>query len=412
MPVVIVGAGAAGMIAAIFAARAGVSVVIAETRPTPGAKIRVSGGGRCNILPSVATLEDFHTDGSSRAMRNILFSWPLDRVHAFFEEDLGIPLKVEPTGKVFPRSDQSRDVVSALLRELRASGATLAAPCRVVEARCLEDGGFELISSNGDRMRARRLVLATGGLSLPKSGSDGGGLTLAAALGHGRTPTYPALVSLRSSCSRWKELSGVSVPARITVERAGRVHDELEGDFLFTHRGFSGPVVLDASRHVTRGDEDVTLRVRWGGRGVEDWDTILRKGGSATVGSALRKHLPNRLAAMLVSLAEVDDVWRLSELKRVARLRLTRVLDRFELPVSGSEGYAVAEVTGGGIPLEEVRVSTLESRVVPGLYFCGEMLDVTGRLGGYNFLWAWVTGRKVGMALAAGDGAEDVPAAP
>ena len=399
-PVIVVGAGAAGLTAGIFAARAGASVVVVETRPRPGAKIRMSGGGRCNILPSKVALDDYHTTGSVHTLRNILFSWPLDEVRAFFEKDLGIPLKVESSGKVFPQSDRSKDVIDALLDALRQSGAELRPQSRVDSVARRDDGRFEVALTGGERLECERLLLATGGLSLPNSGSDGAGFEMAARLGHRVLPTYPALVPLLSHDHRWRALSGLSVRARIVIEQGGRRVDEREGDFLFTHRGFSGPVILDVSRYVTKGDRDVSLKVHWGGSVVGDWEAVLREGGKATVGSALRRHLPDRLATQLAKHANVESSERLSEFKRETRQRLVDTLERFELPVRGSEGYATAEVTGGGIPLDEVKPATLESRVVPGLHFCGEVLDVTGRLGGYNFLWAWVTGRKAGRSVA------------
>lgn len=398
--VIVVGAGAAGLMAGIFAARSGASVIVLETRPRPGAKIRVSGGGRCNVLPSKVALDDYHTAGSAHSLRNILFSWPLDEVRAFFESDLGIPLKVEPSGKVFPQSDRSRDVVDALLDALRRSGAELRSQSRVGGIVRRDDGRFEVAVSGGEPLECGRLVLATGGLALPKSGSDGAGLEMAAGFGHRVTPTYPALVPLFSRDLRLRALSGLSVRARISVERGDKRIDEREGDFLFTHRGFSGPVVLDVSRYVTQGDSDIVLRVHWGGSAVGDWETVLLEGGKATVGSAIRRHLPDRLVVALVRRVNVESSTRLSELKREARRQLVDTLERFELPVRDSEGYTTAEVTGGGIPLDEIRPATLESRLVPGLHFCGEMLDVTGRLGGYNFLWAWVTGRNVGRAVS------------
>jgi predicted Rossmann fold flavoprotein len=226
---------------------------------------------------------------------------------------------------------------------------------------------------------------------------------MAVALGHGMVPTYPALVPLLSNDSKWHTLSGVSLRVRVKVECDRQTIEEAEGGMLVTHRGFSGPVILDTSHYMTR-DRGVALRVHWGGREVDDWSDVLRQGGRATVASAVQRYLPNRLAALLIDHAAVEPTVRLSELRRTDRDRLADVLSRFVLPVNGSEGYATAEVTGGGVPLGEISPRTLESRVVPGLHLCGEIIDVTGRLGGYNFLWAWVTGRKVGRALATASG--------
>jgi predicted Rossmann fold flavoprotein len=300
---------------------------------------------------------------------------------------------------MFPRSDESREVVEALLRALHDSGATLRSPFRAVAMERLEDGAFAVTSDAGERLVARRLVVATGGLSLPKTGSDGAGLAMAARLGHARVPTYPALVPLLSLEPEWRELSGVSVTVRVSAERDGRRIEEREGSLLFTHRGFSGPVVLDMSRHVTQGG--ASLRAHWGGAAGGDWDRVLLESRRGAVVSALRRRLPARLASFLARRAGVDPAARLGELTSEVRARLVRVLSDSVLPICGSEGYAKAEVTGGGLSLAEVSPATLESRIVPGLHFCGEILDATGRLGGYNFLWAWVTGRKVGLALAA-----------
>jgi hypothetical protein len=407
-PVVVIGAGAAGLTAAIFAARHGARVLLLETRPKPGAKIRVSGGGRCNVLPSEATPDDFHTLGSRNAVRNILASWPLSSVRAFFEDDLGIPLKTESTGKVFPVSNRSKDVVQALLDACDAAGVELATDFRVVGVRPPDErrDGFRIRGASGETIRATRLILATGGLSLPLTGSDGFGLRLGEKLGHQVAPTHPALVPLLASRA-WTDLSGVSVPVRLTAHQGDRVLHAYEGDFLFTHRGFSGPVVLDVSRHVTApGAEGTSIRVHWGD--VPDWDAALRTGGKGTVGTVVRDPLPRRLADALLNAAGVDAAARRSELSRSDRARLVDVLGRFPLPVAGSEGYRTAEVTAGGVLLDEVVTKSLESRIVPGLHLCGEVLDVTGRLGGYNFLWAWVSGRRAGIAAA--DGAQRVPA--
>jgi predicted Rossmann fold flavoprotein len=401
-PVVVVGAGAAGLLAALFAARAGARVLVLETRPRPGAKIRVSGGGRCNVLPVATTLDDFHTSGSRHALRNVLFSWPLADVREFFERDLGVPLKAEPTGKLFPVSERPLDIVEALLAACARAGAVLVCGARVTSLARSADTSFDLRTEGGDAYSCQRLVLATGGLSLPKSGSDGGGLALARALGCAAAPTYPALVPLTTSEPRWTALAGVSLPVQLQARRGDRAVETREREFLFTHRGFSGPVVLDMSRHVTAPESGgVRLVARWGGAAAPDWDVALRPAGKRLVATLLREHFPDRLADTFLDVAEVPRDRRESDLTRDERRRLATILGAYDLPIRGDEGYATAEVTAGGVALTEVSPRTLESRTVPHLYFCGEMLDVVGRIGGHNFLWAWVSGRRAGVSAAA-----------
>lgn len=395
--VVVVGAGAAGLLAGIFAARTGARTLVLETRPKLGAKIRVSGGGRCNLLPRRAGPEDFRTSGSPRLVRNVLGSWPLDDVRTFFEHELGIALKEEADGKLFPRSERPLDVVEALTSACTRAGASIRPRARVTSV--LRDGdGYVLRSDDGQHMGARCVVLATGGLSLPKTGSDGGGFTLAQSLGHPLAPTFPVLVPLRTSDLAWHDLAGISLPATLRVRHDGRVIATATGGFLFTHRGFSGPAVLDVSREIAQpGRRDTSLEAHWGGD-VMDWNGQLTSGGRRTVGGVIRSALPRRLADLLLERAGIAAARRCAELSRPDRLVLVRELGACPLSVDGNEGYRTAEATGGGIRLEDLHGKTLESRLAPGLHFAGEMIDVDGRIGGYNFLWAFVSGRRAGNA--------------
>jgi predicted Rossmann fold flavoprotein len=254
-----------------------------------------------------------------------------------------------------------------------------------------------LATSHGG-IRCDRVVLATGGLSVPATGSDGIGLRIARELGHDLVDTYPALTPLLAESDRHAALSGVSLSARLRSKDGGKPV-ETHGGFLFTHRGYSGPAVLDIS-HVTARGEIPAIRAQWSTLSAKEWDEELssRLKADTTVIGLLSRHLPARLGEQLMKECGVPLDRRTSSLKRSERLSLIEALTSYVLPWTGNEGYKKAEVTGGGIALTEVEPKTLESRKVKGLYLCGEMLDAFGPIGGHNFSWAWATGRAAGLA--------------
>ncbi len=404
LPIVVVGAGAAGLTAAIMAARGGREVILLEGADRPGQKILISGGGRCNVLPAAASAHDFHTDASPHTLRKILAAWPLAQVRRFFEEDLGVPLALEQeTGKLFPATNRARTVLDALLRALQGSGAELRLRARA-DALMHHESRWEVRLETGVPIAASRVILATGGLSVPATGSDGAGLRMARDLGHSVVPTYPALTPLTTSTAEHKTLAGLSLPdvtvsTERTPEKGSLSH---RGGFLFTHRGYSGPAVLNISHVPVRstfvGGPRPTVFVQWTPRDRAAWDDDLR-GRSGPLLAILRQHLPERLGAVLLEELGLAGV-RLDQLRREERQRLSEALTHYGLPWTGHEGYRVAEVTGGGVPLDEVNPATMESRMAAGLYLCGEMLDAFGPIGGYNFLWAWVTGKIAGQAAS------------
>jgi len=402
----IVGGGAAGLMAAVWAGRGapGARIVVLDGARRPGAKILVAGGGRCNVTHEVVTEADFN-GGSRNTIRRILRAWPVAATRDFFEA-LGVPLKREPTGKLFPVSDSARDVLAAFHDELRRLGIPLRAGHRVerIEAAA---GGFRLTGAWGV-CRARQVVLATGGKSLPKSGSDGSGYALAQSLGHHvRGPLLPALVPLvLAKESVLRQLAGVAMPARLTVRSAtGKPLALAEGDVLCTHFGLSGPAVLDISRHwlsAVREDRGAELHANWvPGLASSALDAQLREGGRKSVRSIVRQWLPQRLADALCTLAGIAAEATCAELPRERRRELVGLLADMPLPVVGDRGFAYAEVTAGGVPLSEVDPRSLRSRVCNGLYLVGEILDVDGRIGGFNFQWAWASGYLAGKAAAA-----------
>jgi hypothetical protein len=398
LDVAVVGAGAAGLMATLFAAGDGRKVVLLERTADGGRKILISGGGRCNILPSEVEPEWFVTDSSPNSLRNILRSWPLGAQRRFFEHELGIPLALEQdSGKLFPASNRARDVRDRLVEEARVRGADLRFH---VQFRDLSRSGdaWELTLEGAPPIRARTVILATGGLSVPQTGSDGAGLRLAERLGHRMRPTYPALTPLTTGASRWTALSGVSLDARLAAPPETPRYSRTQG-LLFTHRGFSGPAVLNISHVATRPRSGPTpaILARWGAVEASTWTDDLGAGGRTHLATVLRRRLPERLAMALLEEAGVAPDRPLAQLRREERDAVLTVLTAMPLPVTGSEGYRKAEVTGGGVDLGEVDPRTMESRSATGLFLCGEMLDAFGPIGGFNFLWAWATGRAAGL---------------
>jgi predicted Rossmann fold flavoprotein len=399
-PIVIIGAGPAGLMSAIFAAGGPCRVVVLERTPDGGRKILISGGGRCNVLPSVLEPERFVTDSAPHVMRGLLRSWPLPHQKAFFEHDLRIPLALEgETGKLFPVSNRARDVRDALVDAARIRGVSLRFDVALTGIEPNQTGW--VVHTNRGPVTASRLVLATGGLSVPSSGSEGTGLRLAESLGHRVHRVYPALTPLTATPPVHAALSGLSLRVRLRA-RCGRRVTESTGGFLFTHRGYSGPAVLDISHVAVRSREaaqPATLRVQWATLDAVEWESMLAS-TSSLVATAVSAHLPQRLATQLMAEAGVPVDRRASELRRAERTGLIACLTSYPLPWSGDEGFKKAEVTGGGVALDEVNPHTLESRRHPGLFFCGEMLDAFGPIGGHNFAWAWATGRLAGLGVA------------
>ena len=389
-----IGAGAAGLVASAFASSGGADVVLIERTADGGRKILISGGGRCNVLPSVLAPERFVTDSPTHLLRGMLRSWPLHEQRAFFERTLGIPLALEEeSGKLFPQSNRARDVRDGLVAFARQRGVRMQFGTSVTGIQPASHG-FTLLTSSGE-LQAARVILATGGLSVPATGSDGTGLRMAESFNHRLIGTYPALTPLLGSAAEHSSLSGVSLNLRLRGKAGSRTL-ETSGGFLFTHRGYSGPGVLDISHLVTR-SEPAVIRAQWSLLDERAWEREL-EAPSALVSTLLARHLPFRLAERLMIEGGIPPERRTSGLRRTERLALIGRLTSYVLPVSGDEGYKKAEVTGGGVALDEVDARTLESRRCPGMYLCGEILDAFGPIGGHNFAWAWATGRAAGMA--------------
>ena len=399
----IIGAGAAGLMAASWAGRADPQhkIVALDSAPKLGAKILVAGGGRCNVTHDIVD-ESAYAGASRNAIKKVLRRFDVPQTIAFFRE-IGVELKREDTGKLFPTTDSARTVLNALLNAARQAGVELQHPRRV-ETIEKDADGFRISGAWGS-VQARQVILATGGRALPKSGSDGHGYNIARALGHSLTPrVFPALVPLTLPRDHFLcALSGVTVNAALDLySGTGKRLVSFTNSTLCTHFGLSGPSVLDISRYfidAQRDDPQTTLAINWlPGTTPEQLEGDLQQAGKTTLLRHFSAALPERLLRALCDHAGVAAATPANQLTRQQRKALAQTFTRLPLPISGNRGFTYAEVTAGGVPLTELHLNTMQSRVCPGLYLCGEICDVDGRIGGYNFQWAWASGYVAGLS--------------
>jgi len=405
--IAIIGGGAAGLATAIFARRLNPnrSVAVLDGARKLGAKILVSGGGRCNVTNAVVTEHDFW-GGRSTVVRGVLRAFTVADTVAFFE-NIGVTLHEEHDGKLFPDSNKAREVLDALVREAQRVGVAMLTDHRV-DGVLVDNGIFTLVTTRGS-IATNQLVLATGGRSLPKSGSDGTGYDIARTLGHTIVATTPALAPLVLEPDEFpRELSGVSQDAELTVWVEDRASIRLQGSLLWTHFGVSGPVVLNASRHWARAkleNQRVRLTLNFSPpSSFEDVDghlvDLIASRPRASITTLLSTFLPGAVASAVTSHIGIDQDAGASHLTRADRRRLVHGLVEWPLRIADTRGYNYAEATAGGVELTEIDPSTMESRVCPGLYLVGEVLDVDGRIGGFNFQWAWSSAQVAARALA------------
>jgi predicted Rossmann fold flavoprotein len=412
--IAIIGAGAAGLTAAIFAGEAArdgaaggrpLTVEILESARSVGAKILISGGGRCNVTHCEVRPGDFN--GARNPIRNILAAFDVDAAVRWFGS-MGVRLKREETGKLFPVTDSARTVVEALLARCDRLGVRIRTGHRVEEVS--SPAGSFVVRHGAGELAARRLIMATGGKSLPRTGSDGTGWEIVRRLGHTVTDTHPALAPLKLAPGMFHAgLSGVSAEVELSIAAGGKVIDRRRGSMLWTHFGISGPVVMDASRHWIAARRAAGTNVGMycsfvpgaDYAAVEAW---MLDAAAAHPRMAVRKllsgRITERLAAALADFCGIGHSIAAGQLPREHRRKLIHALTRLELPIVSERGWNFAEATAGGTPLNEIDHRTMESRRVPGLYLAGEMLDCDGRIGGFNFQWAWATGYLAGRAAA------------
>ena len=426
---IVVGAGAAGLVAAATAAARGKRTLLLEKNRKPGVKILMSGGTRCNITQATdnrGIVEAYGPPG--RFLHSSLAALSVQETIALFESE-GVATKVEFTGKIFPASDKALDVLNALLRRLERSGAELALGEALVEIGLVETGLVEIERADGEgksrgfilrtvkrQLYARNLLITTGGQSYPGAGTTGDGYRFAEQFGHTIVPPRPALVPVTTDAEWVRSLRGITIPdVRVRVveppaegakSSKPRVLADRRGSLLFAHFGLSGPAILDVSRAVSGHEHPRTLSL------VCDFLPELSPAelesqiqdraaaaGKKQLVNLLPEELPHRLCEALLVAVGLDPALRAAEVGAKVRGRAVEAIKQQAIPVSGTCGFGKAEVTAGGVALAEVDSKTMQSKLAAQLYLAGEVLDLDGPIGGYNFQAAWSTGYLAAISV-------------
>ena len=422
--VVIVGGGAAGLMAAASAAGLGQRTLLLEKNNKLGVKILMSGGTRCNIThhcDARGIVDAFGARRNSSAnsansgdvsqgqfLRSALGALPPEEVVRLIEAQ-GVPTKVESTGKIFPVSDRAIDVRDALVNFAVESGAKLRTGQGVELIRFASDQ-FE-IKTDSDSLTARAAIVTTGGKSYPGCGTTGDGYAWAKSFGHSIVQPVPALTPIRTTVDWAKEIKGITIEdVAIRVMESATDSKSLRsarGSFLFTHFGFSGPAALNVSRAISKHERQNTLALECDFSPDEKFEKLqadlkqrFQTSGKQLMGGAFADLYPRRLADAFLETAGIDKQTKCAELSKARLQSLLRAIKQMRFPVSGVLGFKKAEVTAGGVALAEVNPRTMASNFQSGLYFAGEVLDIDGPIGGYNFQAAFSTGWLAGESAA------------
>lgn len=403
--VIVVGGGAAGMMAAVFAARNGQNVQLLEKNEKLGKKLFITGKGRCNIT-NAADIEDLFTAviSNPKFLYSGFYSFTNQQVIDFFEE-LGVKTKIERGERVFPVSDHSSDVIAAFSRELKSLGVSVSLHTEVRELLCEQDKVCGVLLTNGKKMKADAVIVATGGISYPSTGSTGDGYRFAKETGHRVTELLPSLVPMEVRQWYAKELQGLSlrnIEIRITDGKK-KLYEEF-GEMLFTHYGVTGPVILSASSVVgkTLRKKELTLHIdlkpalseeQLDKRILREFDANHNKQYKNSIDSLF----PAKLKPIMIELSEIEPEKKVNEITKEERQRLVHLIKDFTMTLTGLRSYNEAIITKGGVSVKEIDPGTMESKKMKGLYFAGEVLDLDAVTGGYNLQIAWSTGYLAGI---------------
>lgn len=403
--VIVVGGGAAGMMAAVFAARNGQNVQLLEKNEKLGKKLFITGKGRCNIT-NAADIEDLFTAVTSnpKFLYSGFYSFTNQQVIDFFEE-LGVKTKIERGERVFPVSDHSSDVIAAFSRELKSLGVSVSLHTEVKELLCEQDKVCGVLLTNGKKMKADAVIVATGGISYPSTGSTGDGYRFAKETGHRVTELLPSLVPMEVRQWYAKELQGLSLRnIEICITDGKKKLYEEFGEMLFTHYGVTGPVILSASSVVgkTLRKKELTLHIdlkpalseeQLDKRILREFDANHNKQYKNSIDSLF----PAKLKPVMIELSKIESEKKVNEITKEERQRLVHLIKDFTMTLTGLRSYNEAIITKGGVSVKEIDPGTMESKKMKGLYFAGEVLDLDAMTGGYNLQIAWSTGYLAGI---------------
>ena len=405
--VVVIGGGAAGMFASVFAARNGNEVHLFEKNEKTGKKLFITGKGRCNITNAGDMETLFRSVVSNpKFLYSSFYGYTNEDVISFFEE-IGVKTKIERGNRVFPVSDHSSDVINGLEREMKKLGVKVHLNTKVKSVEGNEEGFREIVLSNGEKVTADACIVATGGCSYQPTGSTGDGYRMAESVGHTVTEVYPALVPLEIKEDFVGELQGLSlrnVEATI-YDGKKEIYSDF-GEMLFTHYGVSGPLMLSASSYITKKLQDREMKLvidlkpalseeQLNQRVLRDFEENKNK----QFRNAITKLFPAKIIPVMVMLSGIDAEKKVNEVSKEERMEFVRLIKHFTLTINGTRSFREAIITQGGVKTKEVNPATMESKLVPNLYFVGEVLDLDALTGGFNLQIAWSTAYMAGSSI-------------
>ena len=408
MKVIIVGGGAAGMMAAVAGAKQGHKVELLERNEKLGKKIYITGKGRCNVT-NACDLEEFFQNivSNEKFLYSSLYQFDNQTVMNFFEE-AGCPLKIERGNRVFPVSDHASDVTKALADTMKNLGVKVQLHCKVKDIFLKEDGSVGgVITEKGEKKQADAVILATGGLSYPTTGSDGWGIRLAEKYGHKITPVKPALVPFELREDYGSRLQGLALKnVTLLVKKGKKKIYEGFGEMLFTHFGISGPLVISASSYYVKqckGEEIECFIDLKPALTAEQLDKrILREfeeNQNKQFKNSLDKLFPAKLIPVMIEMSQISPEKKVNEITKEERRNLVTLIKNWKMTVIGTRDFREAIITQGGVNVKQINPSTMESKLIPGLYMVGEMLDIDALTGGFNLQLAWSTGYLAGNSI-------------